>query len=149
MIVLKYLFVIFVFYSGCSYAACNIVDGKAYGDCAGVSINKSPAQFLKVSSYISEGGIINGAKIYTGGTLYLSGISNSDITVAKGGKLTVTGIVNATIINNGGIVKIEGDVSSLIAKGGKTIIGGIVSHVSGNAKVIYKPGAVISGVLVK
>ena len=135
MIVLKYLFVIFVFYSGYSYAACNIVGGKAYDDCAGVSINKSPAQFLKVSSYISEGGIINGAKIYTGGTLYLSGISNSDITVAKGGKLTVTGIVNATIINNGGIVKIEGDVSSLIAKGGKTIIGGIVSHVSGNAKV--------------
>jgi autotransporter passenger strand-loop-strand repeat protein len=146
---LKYLFVIFVFCSGNSYAACNIVGGQAYGDCAGVNINKEPAQFLEVSSYKSESGIIKGAKIYNGGRLYLSGISNSDIIVAKGGMLTVTGQVNGAIINNGGIVEIEGYVSSLIANAGKVIIGGFVSYVSGSAEVIYKSGAVIGGIPVK
>ena len=146
---IKYLFVIFVFCSGYSYAACNIVGGEAYGDCTGVNIIKAPAQFLEVSSYKFESGIINGAKIYNGGTLYLSGLSNNDIIVTKGGVLTVTGKVDATIINNGGIVEIEGYVSSLIANSGKTIVGGFVSSVSGSAKVIYNSGAVVAGIPVK
>lgn len=128
-----------------SYSACNIVNGKAYGDCAGVTVNSGSKGKLKVSSYMSESGIIKGARVLSGGSLFLSGISYGDIVVSKGGKLVVTGIVIGTIRNNGGTVKIEGEVSTVIANSGSTTIAGIVSYVTGSGKVSYRSGAVIGG----
>lgn len=128
-----------------AYSACNIVNGKAYGDCAGVTINAAPGKFTVVSSYSSESGIISGARVENGGTLYLSGISNGNISVDSGGKLYVTGIVNGSVTNNGGVVEIEGDVSLVIANSGTTTISGIADSVTGKGKVIYQKGAVISG----
>lgn len=127
-------------------AACNIVNGKAYGDCAGVTVNQNTKGIIIVSSYKSESGIIDGARVKSGGSLRLSGICNGDIEVSKGGTLTVTGIVNGIVKNNGGIVEIEGLVSHVSANSGKTTIGGSVSSVSGVSKIIYKSGAVIGGV---
>lgn len=43
-------------------AACNIVNGKAYGDCAGVSVNKGTKGKLTVSSHVYESGIIEGGE---------------------------------------------------------------------------------------
>ena len=129
----------------CGNAACNIIDGKAYGDCADVSINYGSKGIINVTVYKSESGIITGANVHAGGTLYFSGISSGDIVVDKSAKLTVTGIVNGTIRNNGGYVEIEGEVDSVVANAGSTTISGIVSYVTGNGKVIYKSGAVIGG----
>ncbi len=127
-------------------AACNIVNGKAYGDCTDVTVNQTTKGIITVSSYQSESGIIDGARVKSGGSLNLSGIGNGDIAVSKGGTLTVTGIVNGTVKNNGGIVEIEGQVSYVSANSGKTTIGGVVSSVSNESKIIYKSGAVIGGV---
>ena len=127
------------------HAACNILNGKAYGNCAGVNVNKGSKGFIKVSTYKTESGIIAGANVLSGGILFLSGISNGDIVVSKRAKLTVTGIVNGTVINNGGTVEIEGEVDSVAANGGSTTIGGTVSYVTGDGKVVYKSGAVVGG----
>ncbi len=132
-----------------SYAACNIVNGKMYGDCAGVTLNNGSKGIIKVSSYKAESGIIDGARVLAGGSLYLSGISNGDITVNKNGKLVVTGIVNGAVKNNGGVIEVEGEVSSVVANAGNTIISGIVSYVRGSGKIVYKSGAVIAGQPVK
>lgn len=99
-----------------------------------------------VTSTVSESGIIKGAKVRSGGSLYFNGISNGDITVSKGGFLLVSGIVNGTVKNNGGIVKIDGQVDHVSAQSGEVTIAGIVSRVSGPSKIDYKSGAVISGV---
>jgi len=128
-----------------SYSACNIINGKAYGDYAGVTVNYGSKGNIKVSSYVSESGIIEGARILPGGTLFLSGICNGDIVVSKSGKVTVTGSVNGTIINNGGTVEIEGDVSAVVANYGSTTISGTVAHITGKGKVSYRKGAVIGG----
>lgn len=128
-----------------SYAACNIVNGKAYGDCAGVTLNTGSKGIIKVSSNKTESGIIEGANLLEGGSLYLSGTCNGDITVNKNGKLVVTGIVNGTVKNNGGIIEIEGEVFSVVANAGKTTISGIVLYVRGRSKIVYKSGAVIGG----
>ncbi|MGA2332023.1 MAG: hypothetical protein ABSG75_09705 [Syntrophales bacterium] len=89
-----------------SYSACNIINGRAYGDCAGVTVNSGSKGNIKVSSYVSESGIIKGARVLHGCTLLLSGICDGDIVVSKSGKLIVMGTVNGTIINNGGTVEI-------------------------------------------
>lgn len=128
-----------------AHSACNIVNGKAYGDCAGVTINAAPSKFSIVSTYSSESGIISGARVESGGTLYLSGISNGNISVASGGKLYVTGIVNGSVTNNGGLVEIEGDVSHVVANSGTTTISGTADSVTGEGKVTYQKGAVING----
>ncbi len=128
-----------------TYSACNIVNGKAYGDCAGVTINANPGKFSVISSYASESGIIAGARIENGGTLYLSGISNGNILVNSGGKLYVTGIVNGSVTNNGGVVEIEGDVSRVKANSGTTTISGIAGSITGKGKIFYQKGAVING----
>lgn len=141
-----YLSCFLALYSFGAHAACNIVNGKAYGDCAGVTVNNQSKGVITVSSYQSESGIIQGARVLSGGTLSLSGISNGNVTVSKGGSLLVTGIVNGIVENNGGSVEIEGQVNHVAAQSGKTVIAGTVSSVSGNTHVIYKSGAVIGGV---
>ena len=128
-----------------NYAACNIVGGEAYGDCAGITINKGTKGHLIVRSYTSEGGIIDGATVLQGGSLEFGGTSNNNITVHEGGRLRITGIVNGTVNNLGGVVEIEGSVDHLHTTKGKVIIGGNIGRISGNGPIIYNEGAVIGG----
>lgn len=132
-----------------SYAACNVVNGKTYGDCSGYTVNTQSRGPITVSRYMSESGIISGAKIISGGSLHLSGVCEGDVNVGKGGTLVVTGMVNGTVINNGGSVLIEGQVSNVTAISGRTTIRGMVGYVNGNSKVTYKKGAVIGGKPIK
>jgi hypothetical protein len=129
-----------------SYAACNIVGGNAYGDCADVRVNEGTRGHLTVRANTSEAAIIDGAIILKGGALELSGISNGDITVHHGGHLRLTGVVNGTVKNLGGNVEVEGMLNHLHTTGGKVIIGGSVGSVSGEGAVSYKKGSVIGGV---
>lgn len=125
--------------------SCNYVNGKMYGDCSGVTINSKARGGLIIKSHKSESGIISGAKVYSGGNLFLSGISNGDIIVYKNAKLFVTGVVSGAIYNNGGEVLIDGDVNIVIANKGTTTISGVVDSLSGKGKIIYRKGAVIAG----
>ena len=126
-------------------AACNIVNGKAYGDCQNVSVNRGTKPALNVRSYVSESAIVAGATVHSGGSLHLTGVSNGDIVVKRGGQLSVTGIVNATVRNDGGTVEIEGIVSQLISNGGRAAVGGQVGSFSGTGPVAFKKGAVLNG----
>ncbi|WP_394809252.1 hypothetical protein [Nitrosomonas sp.] len=126
------------------HAACNIINGKAYGDCAGTQINKGIKGHLTVRSSISESGIIAGATILKGGQLHLSGISNGDIEVHKGALLRLTGTVNGTVNNLDGNVEVEGTLNHLHTIGGKVIIGGSVKYASGKGCISYKKGAVVN-----
>lgn len=127
------------------FAACNIVNGEAYGDCAGVVIN-TKVEFLNVSGNESASNIISGANIKSGGSLFLSGISEGDITVEKGGKLTVTGIVSGRVTNKGGKVNIDGKVDSLYIESGDTEVSGIVDYTPHRNKLITNKGAVVNGI---
>ena len=127
------------------YAACNVVNGKAYGDCKGVAVNSGIKGHLNVASVINEPGIMEGATIMRGGSLYLAGIANGNIVVLEGGHLTVTGIVNGSIINRGGNVDIEGTAGWVQNEAGKASISGIVSGVSGGGSFVYRRGAVVGG----
>jgi hypothetical protein len=128
------------------YGACNIIDGKAYGDCAGVRINEGIKGRLTVRSYITESGIIAGANVLNGSELALSGISNGDVTVHEGRRLVLTGMVQGTVKNLGGSVEIEGMLEHLYTTGGSVLVGGTVGSVSGPGPVRYKKGAVVGGV---
>jgi hypothetical protein len=131
------------------HAACNIINGKAYGDCAGVRINEGIKRRLTVRSYTTESGFIAGANILKGGELALSGISNGDITVQEGGRLVLTGMVEGTVKNLGGSVEIEGMLDHLYTTGGSVVIGGTVGTVSGAGRIRYRKGAVVGGVPVQ
>ena len=129
-----------------AYSACNIVGGKAYGDCAGVRINDRIKGRITVRSYISESGIIEGATILRDGELHLNGISNGDITVREGGRFILSGVVNGTVKNLGGNVEIEGLLDHLHTIGGQVIVGGNVDRISGSGPITYKRGSVVGGV---
>lgn len=126
-------------------ASCNIVNGKAYGDCQNVTVRHGAGPALNVRSHVTESAIVSGATVHSGGSLHLSGISNGDIVVKKGGHLSVTGVVNATIHNGGGTVEIEGIVGSLVSNGGQATVGGQVGNFSGKGPVTFKKGAVLQG----
>ena len=128
-----------------AYAACNIVEGKAYGDCAGVAVNRGTSPFLEVRGASSENGIVTGATVYPGGSFHLYGISTGDITVHKGARLSVSGVVNGTVRNLGGTVDIEGTSASLFTLGGVVTIGGTVGSVSGSGAVHFRRGSVLGG----
>lgn len=139
-------FILFcILFPGHGFAACNIVDGKAHGSCAGVTVNQGAAKYFEITSYQSFSGVIAGATVYDSGVLYLSGICNNDIVVMTGGKLVLAGQVKGAVRNEGGIVQIDGQAASLIANGGSTTISGMVSIVSGNGLVTYELGAVVNG----
>lgn len=127
-------------------AACNITNGKAYGDCQNVNLRNGPGPALNIRSHVTETAIVSGATVYAGGSLDLSGISNGDITVKRGGYLLVTGVVKATVRNDGGTVEIDGIVASLVSNGGHSIVGGQVGNFSGKGPATFKSGAVLQGV---
>lgn len=126
-------------------AACNIVNGKAYGDCAGVTVNRGTKQPLQVRSASSESGIVGGATVFADGSLHLSGISNGDITVHKMGRLFLAGVVNGTVRNLGGTVEVEGILDSLFTTGGEVKVGGTIGSVSGPGAVVFRRGSVLNG----
>ena len=128
--------------SGYLSAACNVINGKSYGDCGNVNIIENLKGIMVISSDESVPGIISGARVKPGGSMYLTGISKGDITVEKGARLIVKGIVNGTVTNYGGLVEIDGKVDSVNAIDGVTRIGGIVSFLTGPGKVEYKTGAI-------
>lgn len=66
-----------------SSAACDIVNGKAYGDCQNVTVRQGAKPSLNVRSYVTESDIVAGATVHSGGSLHLSGISTGDILVKK------------------------------------------------------------------
>lgn len=129
-----------------THAACNIINGKGYGDCSNVRINKGIKDRITVRSSSTQSGIIKGAVILKDGHLYLSGISNGDITVRRGGHLMLTGVVNGSVNNLGGLVEIEGMLDHLHNDGGQAIIAGSVGSVTGTGSIEYRKGAVIGGV---
>ncbi|PLY03176.1 MAG: hypothetical protein C0623_02220 [Desulfuromonas sp.] len=104
---------------------------------------------LKITSYVRETGIIDGATITSTGYLEFSGISHGEIIVKRGGNLLSTGVAKGGISNNGGTVKITGITPVVFANSGTTTIHGIVDIVKGNGKVIYKSGAVVGGKKIK
>lgn len=126
-------------------AACNIVDGKAYGDCRNVTVTHGAKPALNLRSTIAESAIVSGATVHPGGALYLSGISNGDIVVRRGGQLTVTGVVNGTVRNEGGSVSIEGMVKHLASNGGVAMIEGSVGSFSGVGPAVFMKGSVLAG----
>ena len=126
-------------------AACNIINGKAHGDCTGVTVNQDGKAPLIVRGASSESNIIFGATVFSGGSLYLYGISNGDITIHKGGRLILAGVVSGTIRNLGGTVEVEGTVDHLFTVSGNVIVGGVVHVVSGPGAVSFRRGSVLSG----
>ena len=128
-----------------SWSACNIVNGKAYGNCENVQVNQGVRPALRIRNHVMESGIVSGATVYADGSLNFSGIANGDITVNRGGRLSVTGVVNATVRNNGGFVEIEGIIDRLISNGGNAVVSGQVGSFSGKGPVIFEKGAILHG----
>lgn len=125
-----------------SWAACNIVGDKMYGDCSNVTLNVGTKGPIKVTGYREESGIISDATVMSGGHLDLNGVGEGTITVKKGGKLSVSGVAN--YVSNHGTVDIEGMVDHLHNQG-TARIGGQVGILTGTGKVVYRNGAVVNG----
>lgn len=129
-----------------SFAYCEIVDGRAYGDCDGVILPQRADSILMVEDQITVSGIVAGATVLPGGALYLTGISNGDIVVYRGGHLTVTGIVKGAVRNRGGSVTIDGTVKRLVSNGGRVRVSGIVESFSGRGPVSFQRGSILGDV---
>ena len=127
-------------------AACNIVDGKPYGECTAVQVNSASKGTLNVNGSHEESSIVDGANVHAGGKLQLSGISNGDIIVHAKGTLLVTGVVSGTVRNEGGSISIDGTVNRLESSGGSAQISGIVGTLGGSGPVTIHKGAILSGI---
>lgn len=125
-------------------AACNIVNGTAYGDCSGVTLNSGASPFRTVSGAESISGIAEGAHVLSGGVLHVSGIAERVI-VDAGGEATVGGIVRYLEVS--GTVAIAGQVDSLrLVQGGRADVKGVIFDVSGAGTLHLSEGAVVGGV---
>lgn len=127
-----------------SLAVCNIVGGKAYGDCAGVTVNTGRQPFAIVSASKDISGISEGARVVSGGRLTVMGIAD-EVDVQEGGYLYVGGMARR-VRNNGGRVEIDGSVDTLVATAGATSIRGTVGQVIGSGTVEKVRGSVIGGI---
>jgi hypothetical protein len=116
---------------------CSITNGVKVGKCDKV------LSHLDIKSNISESGIISGATVRNGATLYFHGTCNGDISVSQGSKLLLYGSVNGEVINNGGVIEIHGYVKKLNNIFGNVYVDGIIENSSG--VVQYKKGAIING----
>lgn len=141
--------------SSTAHAGCHVHNGEVSGDCSGVTViyngkeiptggkatvqqsvtvhkevNKEP---IVVTGLQTERGVIHGATVKEGGELRLYGISNGDITVAKGATLIVEGQVKGRIVNNGGNVTVKGIAASIENHdGGSVTVSGIVNRMTGD-----------------
>lgn len=144
------LSVVLTLFTMYSHASCNIINGNMYGDCSNVTYSNKSKGVIKVSGYKNESGIIDGAILSEGSNFDFSGISNGDIIINKNSKAIITGTVDGSIINNGGMVTIKGMVNKVIANAGSTTIDGIVStSVTGKGEVFYIKGTVVNNRLMK
>lgn len=124
-----------------AFAACNIVNGVAYGDCAGVTVNNGRAAFEVVDSYRSLPGISDGAQVLAGGSV--SGVADRVI-VEKGGTASVSGIVQRLEVS--GTAHVSGKVDFILLRdGGSVTVEGIVSGISGNGFALLEAGSIIAG----
>jgi hypothetical protein len=133
-----------------AWANCNIVNGKKYGDCTGVSVNTSPKPHQTIADNVDESGIIAGATVKFGGVLTLSGVSEGGIEVHRGGRLVISGVVNGSVSNEGGFVEIEGVVNGdVVSHAGYVSVSGVVQGrlLDGGSGTKYRRehGAVIDG----
>lgn len=110
-------------------------------ECNGGGCDRNGAA-LDVRSHQKESGTIQGAKIHKSGKLELAGNSNGDILVEKGGALVVSGMVNGTIVNQGGQVTVNGIAHRVQNSSGKTKINGTVDEVVVEHGVVTIPGTV-------
>jgi hypothetical protein len=126
---------------------CNVVNGKAYGDCQNVTVNVGDAPevaSLDVRTSVVAANIIKGATIHPGGALTLTGISQGDIVVHRGGRLKVSGTVDGTVRNDGGHVEITGIVAHLISSGGTVTVRGIVKRHGGSGPITFTKNSVLA-----
>lgn len=56
-------------------AACNIIDGKAFGACENVTVRTKPGSYEEVRTWKRISGNSDGATVFEGGRLDLSGIA--------------------------------------------------------------------------
>lgn len=124
-------------------AACNIVNGVAYGDCAGVTVNNGRATFEVVNSYRSLSGISEGAQVLSGGSVSVSGVADRVI-VERGRTASVSGIVQRLEVS--GTAHVSGQVNFILLRDrGRVTVEGIVSGISGNGFALLEAGSVIAG----
>lgn len=81
---------------------------------------------LVVDDTREESSIIASATVRRGGHLTFRGISDGNIVVEAGGRLTVMGMVRGAVINRGGEVEIRGTVERLDSTDGQNRILGVV-----------------------
>ena len=124
-------------------ASCNIVNGEDYGDCAGVTINRGSDAFREVSGNSSISGISDGARVVRGGRLSVSGIAQRVI-VEDGAHAEIKGTAN--LVEVAGTAVISGSVAEIKLSGGEVNISGVVGYVSGKGIIHARSGSVIEGV---
>lgn len=124
-------------------AACNIVNGVAYGDCAGVTVNTGREPFRTIDNHGTLSGISAGAHVLDGGTLSVSGTADHVI-VDAGGSALITGVV--TRLEVSGVANVSGQVNTLVlSDGGQVTIEGIVGVIFGLGHATLIEGSVVSG----
>ena len=129
-----------------SVAACNIVGGKAYGDCAGVTVKTGSTAFEEVAGYKMISGVSDGVRVLSGGAVTVTGIADR-VVIEDGGSALILGIAHS-VTNKGGFVRVSGMVDVLSMVGGRAVIEGQVGHVSGTfGELELLPGSVVSGVV--
>jgi hypothetical protein len=137
------LFLFLMSFATSVFAACNIVNGVAYGDCAGVSVNTGRTSFQVVDTYRNLSGISEGAQVLSGGSLVVSGTAQRVI-VEQDGMAQISGIVQQVEVS--GTVQVSGQVGTiLLSDGGRAIVQGIVGQILGNGTALLEAGSVIAG----
>ena len=126
-----------------AHAACNIVDGKAYGDCSNVTINRGTSPRITVDGYRSAAGVIAGARVVSGGSFYLSGIAEGPIIVERGGRVSISGI--AGVVRLAGMGSVSGKARHVILEGGHLDVDGQIGSVSGRGTARFAPGSILGG----
>lgn len=124
-------------------AACNVINGVGYGDCAGVTINTRKDSFRTVDRYESISGISAGAHVIAGGNLYVSGMAEH-VVVDTSGSVRVAGTVNRLEVS--GDAHVSGSVNTIILRnGGQVTVEGIVGAILGEGHATLIEGSVVSG----
>lgn len=132
-----------LFFASGAHAACNIVNGVAYGDCGSVTINTGKVPFMTIDNYGSLSGISEGAHVLDSGTLTVSGVADR-VVVEPGGSVQVSGIVSRLEV--GGTAYVSGHVNTIVLRdGSKITVEGVVGTIFGRGFATFISGSVVSG----
>ena len=124
------------------FAACNIMNGVAYGDCANVTVNTGRTSFQVVDTYRALTGISEGAQVRTGGSLEVFGTAQRVI-VERGGMASISGTVQQVEVR--GTVQVSGQVGTILLRnGGRAIVEGIVGQILGDGTALLEAGSIIA-----